>query len=88
MPQPSIYDVVGSYSDRKRPQSALARLDFDLNWLRRVELQVIESLRNETVDNKFSRSQSGGVPSSDRKSILDVVKTLNTEGIPTTNGKK
>ena len=88
MPQPSIYDVVGSYSDRKRPQSALARLDFDLNWLRSVELQVIESLRNETVDNKFSKSQSGGVPSSDRKSILDVVKTLNAEGILTTNGKK
>ena len=57
MTEPRIYDMTGSYPDRKPAKLFLTRLDLDLNRLWCVELQVVESLGNETVNDKFSRRQ-------------------------------
>ena len=46
MPDPCVYDVAGGHADRERTQAVLTGLDFDLNRVRCLNLQVVEPLGN------------------------------------------
>ena len=70
----------GSSPDRKLAKMSLPRLDLNLNRLRRLELQIIESLGNETVNGKFSGGQPGSQPSPHH--ILEMKSATGSSPIP------